>query len=349
MIKIGFDAKRLLFNQTGLGNYSRQWVEAISKSEIFDIHLYSPKFAKSSRYPVHIPKKGVAPSYWRTYQMGYQAEKDGCQIFHGLSNEIPRGNMKIPRVCTLHDVIFKEFPSYYAWGDRQFYNWKTKYACDNSQIVIATSETTKAQLVKYYGISPEKVKVVYQNIDPHLTRMNRAVDKSNPYIIYHSSFNERKNHEVLVKAFIKVASEVDYSLILIGNGKSKSKIEKLIKEKQAENRVKILSDVQNDELYGYLASASGFVYPSKQEGFGIPLLEAAAIGLPMIVSDTPIFREISEGLADTYVDADSIDSWADTLKQWQPRETKVDYSQILRKYTIESMMNSAVEIYQSVF
>jgi glycosyltransferase involved in cell wall biosynthesis len=348
MIRIGFDAKRLLFNQTGLGNYSRQWVEAISKSEIFDIHLYSPKLSESSRYPIHTPIKGVAPSYWRTHQMGYQAEKDGCQIFHGLSNEIPRGKIKIPRVCTVHDVIFKEFPSYYAWGDRQFYNWKTKYACDNSQIVIATSETTKAQLVKYYDISPEKVQVVYQSIDPQLTQLNRVVDKTNPYIIYHSSFNERKNHEVLVQAFLEVASEVDFSLVLVGNGKSKSRIEKLIEEKQAGERVKILSDVENDELYDYLASASAFVYPSKQEGFGIPLLEAAAIGLPMIVSDTPIFREISEGLADAYVNANSVDDWANTLKQWQPSEAKVDYSQILRKCTTEQMMKSAVEIYQSL-
>ena len=132
MIKIGFDAKRLLFNPTGLGNYARQWVGALSQIPDFEIQLYAPKQGVYNAYSAQTPTSliGLSPklisSFWRTFSMGKQAQKEGCQIFHGLSNEIPIGKISIPRVCTIHDVIFKQFPQFYRNIDRAVYDLKTK-------------------------------------------------------------------------------------------------------------------------------------------------------------------------------------------------------------------------------
>ena len=124
-MKIGFDAKRLYNNFTGLGNHSRTTIDILT-AEFPDNEywLYTPKvrlngttqpyMGKKNCYTV-TPKGVMRGSAWRTYGLVNEMKKDGIEVFHGLSNEMPVGlfHSGIASVVTIHDVAFKTFPDMY--------------------------------------------------------------------------------------------------------------------------------------------------------------------------------------------------------------------------------------------
>ncbi|MEM6379245.1 MAG: glycosyltransferase, partial [Bacteroidota bacterium] len=173
MYRIGFDAKRLFNNTTGLGNYSRTLVNNLAYYYPDNAYfLYSPKvqrnddtheFLNSPSYSVYVPK-GLSKPGWRFFRVRQQLKKHKLDLYHGLSNEIPLGmdHFPIKKIVSVHDLIYRHFPKQYGTYDRQVYDFKTKYACEHSDQVIAISESTKQDIIKFYHVPEEKVKVVYQ-------------------------------------------------------------------------------------------------------------------------------------------------------------------------------------------
>ncbi|MEZ4987094.1 MAG: glycosyltransferase family 1 protein [Saprospiraceae bacterium] len=174
MYRIGYDAKRLFNNFTGLGNYSRTLLRNLAAyypdEEYF---LYTPTikrhdqtryFLDSPMFNVHTPS-GMQRLLWRSRGVVNDMARHEVELYHGLSHEIPQGLGKkgIPAVVTIHDLIFKHYPEQYRWWDRQVYDYKFRYACEQSQYVIAISESTKQDVMAFYGIPEEKIRVVYQS------------------------------------------------------------------------------------------------------------------------------------------------------------------------------------------
>ena len=135
-MKIGFDAKRAFFNNTGLGNYSRDTIRIVgSYFSQNKYYLYTPKniqndrlnFLKGqSQYHIHEPQTfiyKIFKSTWRTFGLKKDLEKDELNIFHGLSHEIPLGihNTKIKSIVSIHDLIAIRFPHYFNRFDRISY------------------------------------------------------------------------------------------------------------------------------------------------------------------------------------------------------------------------------------
>ncbi len=355
-MKIGFDAKRLLFNQTGLGNYSRQWVQALMRHPEHQLHLFSPREATFESLPVHSPSQSINPFYnkmWRSWGMGLDAAKLQCDVFHGLSNEIPMDRAKIPMVCTIHDVIFKEFPSHYAFFDRQIYDYKTRYACSNSEAIVVTSETTKNQLLQYYNADPSRIHVVYQSVKSEFTQAHWSPDRDSPYILYYSSFNPRKNQIKLIESFALIAKKVPFDLYLAGSGRGLGEIQAKIKALHLETRVHVFLAPTDEKIVELLQNACGFVYPSLQEGFGIPLVEAAHVGVPMAVSNIPIFQELTDNKAAAYFNPFDITEMAEALislfdQSYKPLNTDVSYQRIIDLTSSEQMAKRAISVYKKV-
>ena len=140
MLRLGFDAKRLFNNFTGLGNYSRTLVRNLATYYPHNTYfLYTPKvtkneetqfFINSPLFNLQLPS-GRMGAYWRSYGVRKDLQKHKVQLYHGLSHEIPFGLEKlgIPGVVTIHDLVFKHHPEYYPWTDRLIYDQKFRYAC----------------------------------------------------------------------------------------------------------------------------------------------------------------------------------------------------------------------------
>ena len=320
-MKIGFDAKRFFFNHSGLGNYSRMLIESLFKYFPENEYvLYSDRLdTLDHAHPdaLRILKLYVdnrsdgsdlytlvmvdAPKWWRTWGMGKRAAQDGVEVFHGLSNELPWDlPASVAGVCTIHDVIFKEFPAYYPWIDRLIYDFKTKKAIQKASRLIITSQATQSQVEKYYPNAKGRSVVVYQAVDPAFYgdgHVQRSRETNAPYFVYQSSFTQRKNHAVLVDAFALIQHQTDWNLTLIGlNGPNLEPLKRQIEKLGLGNRITCLVDQSRQEMIDCVTGAAGFVYPSLNEGFGIPLAEALAAGLPMAVSHISVFRELTEDL-----------------------------------------------------
>ena len=261
-MNIGFDAKRVTHNTTGLGNYSRFLVKILStyypENSYF---LYTPsrgclspenllKQNVSLNYPRHFFHKTLK-SLWRSKYIVKDLQQDNISLFHGLSNELPIGIEKsgIPSIVTIHDLIFIRYPDFYKPIDRKIYYKKFKEACERSDKIIAVSEMTKKDIISLFAIPENKIKVIYQGGNPlfrekvteeNLISFRKKYDLPKEFILNVGSIESRKNALLIVKALKKMNSRVP--LIILGRRTAYAEtIDQYINENDLSDRVRILS------------------------------------------------------------------------------------------------------------
>ncbi|MDR1368644.1 MAG: glycosyltransferase family 4 protein [Dysgonamonadaceae bacterium] len=322
-MKIGFDAKRAVQNNTGLGNYSRRLVEILSEYYPDDqYYLFAPEKKDNPRLQTLQSRKNTSfiyptglyrpfSSFWRISGIKSDLKRVSPDIFHGLSGELPVGISKtgVKSVVTIHDLIFLRYPEYYKPIDRMIYARKFRYACENAGRIIAISECTKRDIVSFFNIPEDKITVVYQGCHPDFRE--KATDHKkrevmeryklpSKYIFYVGSIESRKNLLLAVKAL----RDLDPEIHLVAIGKRtpyQDKIEQYVNQTGLSGRVHILNKVFFEDLPACYQLASVFVFPSFFEGFGIPILEALSSCVPVIAATGSCLEEAG-GPGSVYVD-----------------------------------------------
>lgn len=311
-MKIGFDAKRYYHNHTGLGNYSRTVVGGLQE--------FCPDVACQL-----YDEKALA----RTFRLGHKAAADGCQLLHGLSNELPTDARRcgLPTVVTMHDVAWRTFPAMYHWIDRQLYDWKYGRSCREATQVVAISESTKHDVVNIYGVPEERVRVIYQPVQrlfyeplteaeataligQHLPSLQRE------YILNVGSINSRKNLLGLVMALERIPREQRPLLLVVGNGREyKQEVLQYVAQHGLQDDVRIETSVRDNRLLQALYSrALVMAYPSHYEGFGLPVVEAALQHCPILTSRVSSLPEAA-GPGGLLCDPGDVDSIHDRLTE----------------------------------
>ena len=336
-MKIGFDAKRAVCNNTGLGNYSRLVIDVLSlyfpKN---DYRLYSPVDRKNDRLEPLLSRENVEmvfpdtamgrklSSLWRVGSVSSQLCRDNVDLFHGLSNELPLSIAKsgIPSVVTIHDLIFRHFPQYYKPIDRTIYDYKFRKAAENASRVIAISECTRNDIVEMYGIDPKKIDVVYQGCDPlfqvpvTLEARQRVKEKYNlpeRFIVAVGTVESRKNQLLAVKALRGLPDDV--KLVIVGRRTAyATEIDNYIASQRGlASRVMFLEGVPFIDLPVIYALAQVSSYTSRFEGFGIPVIEALSVGTPVIAATGSCLEEAG-GKGGVYVDPDNVDQYIEEAR-----------------------------------
>ncbi|MBI9065701.1 MAG: glycosyltransferase family 4 protein [Salinivirgaceae bacterium] len=329
MLKIGFDAKRLFNNFTGLGNYSRSLVSGIKKyhpeNELF---LFTPKIQKKedtkpffeNTYNIITPKSG-SKNLWRTSKCIKDIKQNELDIYHGLSHELPIGikNTKSKSLVTIHDLIYKTYPNDFSLIDRKIYDFKFRFACKHADKIIAVSNSTKQDLIKHYHLNPEKIAVCYQTchdmfkVELNQDTLDSFLDHYNlpkEYMLYVGSIIERKNLLGIVQAIEKYKHKINIPLIVVGKGgKYLQQVKKYISDKNIENNILFLNPLNYLHLPALYQKAKLFLYPSQYEGFGIPIIEALWSKTPVITTKSSSLPEAA-GDGAYYCDPNSIDSIA---------------------------------------
>lgn len=327
-MRIGFDGKRAVQNFTGLGNYSRYVLEAILKYYLEEeLYLYAPKYVENKRLApimekgnicLRTPSTGIwkkLRSIWRIWGITPDLKKDSIELFHGLSNELPLNIHKqtaTKSIVTIHDLIFRRLPQCYPFIDRLIYDYKFRKACRHADRIIAVSECTKRDIVKDYGIAPEKIEVIYQGCDPTFAipvshekkeEVRKRYHLPDKYLLFVGSIEERKNALLIIKALEHLPS--DLHLVLVGK---KTPYVGLLTDALNNNtseRVHFLHHVPFTDLPCIYQLAQVFVYPSRYEGFGIPILEALNSRIPVVAATGSCLEEAG-GPHSLYVHPDDI-------------------------------------------
>jgi len=320
-MNIGFDGKRAANNLTGLGNYSRSLIRQLS--ELFHQNhyfVYSPKVKKAQQINAFFEKDNISlklpqqsgPGFlWRSFSIKSQLKSDGIAVYHGLANEIPFGmqNLDVKTVVTIHDLIFLKLPQHYKFIDRSIYNFKSKYACKNADLIVAISEQTRKDIIELYNIAPSKIEVIYQSCDDSFKKMVPADLKERvrvrynlpiKYILNVGTIEARKNLLLIIKAMPKI--DASYKLVVVGKKQSyATEVMAEIERLGLTERVIFLKDIPFNDLPAIYQLASVFVYPSFYEGFGIPIIEALYGGVPVVAATGSCLEEAG-GPDSIYID-----------------------------------------------
>jgi len=370
-MRIGFDAKRAYHNNTGLGNYSRDLIQGMANSyKEDDYFLFTPSLSENPRiaFTNYFPNvNAIIPqalldrqfkSYWRSVNMEKDLVKNGIELYHGLSQEIPkRKGGKVKYVVTIHDLIFLRYPETYKAIDRKIYDKKFRYAAENADLVIAISEQTKADLVEFYKADPAKIRVIYQSCHEQFKEEVKAEIKTQitakhnlpaEYILYVGTIEKRKNLASLIKACAKI----DVPIVAIGNQTSYfNEVLEAVTSNKMENRVHFLENIPFSDLPAIYQSAKIFCYPSVFEGFGIPIIEALYSKIPVITSKGGVFPETG-GPNSTYVDPLNVEELANAINDTLKRDNSEQISkgfEFVQKFSTENHIKGVRAVYKELF
>ena len=289
-------------------------------------------------------------------------QRDGVQLYHGLSGELPIGIRKsgIRSVVTIHDLIFLRHPEFYHWVDTKIYAWKFRQTLKEADHIIAISECTKRDILYYGDIDEQKISIVYQSFAPRFSadvsdgqrsQVSRVYGLPQRYILNVGSIEARKNVLQAVQALPLLPNDV--ALVIVGRHTPYTdRVLQYVHEHHLEQRVLILHGVPDDHLPVLYAMAELFVYPSVYEGFGIPIIEAISCGLPVVACSGSCLEEAG-GPDSLYVQPGDIEGMADavrhSLKGAADRAQRIENSKkYIRRFSGCSVADQVVNVYHSL-
>lgn len=312
-MKIAYDGKRAIRNFTGLGNYSRLVIETMSEAYPSDDFLvYTPDMRPNDRLDTILGRDNVVmrmpdrywvlpKAAWRSWGVTTQARKEGVELYHGLSNELPFNIFRSPiaSVVTIHDVIYRRMPECYKPIDRQIYDFKYGFAARHADRVIAISEATRRDVMELYGVPENRIDVIYQGCSPLFNRdvslderrsLREKLHLPPRYLIQVGSIEKRKNLELSLRALSALPDDIH--LVAVGAGKAYLKeMRALASELGVGKRLHIKEKIPFSQLPALYQMSLASLYPSHYEGFGIPVLEALTCGVPTVTSTTSSLPE----------------------------------------------------------
>ena len=276
--------------------------------------------------------------------------------------------VNIKLVTTIHDVSFRAYPGMIKFFDLLFLRLLIPKSLKRANLIIAVSEFTKNEIIKYYKVDPAKIEVVYNAVDddflknkelndsPFATSVIEKYSLPEKFIMYLGTLQPRKNLPVLIKAYAKIKEKLpDIKLLLCGKKDAHNvdfQIDSLVQHFSFQKDVLFSGFIKDVEKPAFYKSAQAFCFPSFYEGFGIPLLEAMSENVPVLASDIPAHREIG-GDAVLYFDPKSPDNLSEKIEtiltQPEMREELIKKGQKrLENFSWEKSTQKLLGLYQKM-
>jgi glycosyltransferase involved in cell wall biosynthesis len=361
MKTIGIDAR--LYSQTGVGTYLRNFLHFLSKKQYKDIRfLIYLLDGETTLIENTAFEKHYVPYRWHSFseQTGFynQLEKDKPDLMHFTYFSYPVRYTR-PFVATVHDLTPVQFktgkastrnPLFYGIKHEVF-KFVLRNQIKNARKIITPTETVKKQIVEYLpDVDKNKITAIYEGFDYELAQTKENTELSalypKPFFLYVGNFYPHKNVSTLIQAFKEIPEK--YDLVLSGpQDFFASKMLSIIKDNGLEKRVHMHHSPGKENLKYLYNHAEALIHPSFSEGFGLPLVEAMAVNLPIIASDIPVFKELLP--ADTPMfDPQSGTDIARTVQNYLKSPKKPVYSDVIDRYSFETMAEKTLELYNSL-
>jgi glycosyltransferase involved in cell wall biosynthesis len=307
MPRIGIDARSLAEKGTGAGRYLAnllKYYQDIDSNNQYFLYLNRPVEGLAARYASRVIKMPGIPFSmpWMNIRLPLALIKDKIDLLHLPFFGYPFIR-PCPTVITIHDIVFESHPEYLPLHKTAVLRTIFRHAARTTKKIIAVSEYTKSDLIKYYGVKEDKVEVIYEAPDPIFRRIiesskseqkKLAYGITKKYILCVGAIHKRKNIEMLLRAFKELSPKKEgVQLVLVGGVIWNSvDLTRMIAEQGLAGNVIHLKYVPDEDLVYIYNSAEILVYPSLYEGFGLPLVEAMACGTPVVASNVTSIPEV---------------------------------------------------------
>jgi glycosyltransferase involved in cell wall biosynthesis len=311
-MKVGIITERLNQQKTGVDNAIYNLISELSKQTGIDIYLISSQknndlFPELKNISIHDPFKRIlkkTSTYsWYLFINYYLSKKNlDLDIIHNPDNSSLFINLKNKKIVTIYDIMAFKFPKVSDPVTRFRYRILLYKTLKSSDKIITISNHTKLDLMNYFKIPEDKIKVIYLAANQTYKKLGKneineilkKYDLNNPFILYVGGLAPNKNIERLLESYNIIKNkEISQKLILTGVKRHNSTSAlKTIKKLNLQNDVIFTGYVPDEDLPGLYNAADLFVYPSLYEGFGLPPLEAMQCGTPVITSNTSSLPEV---------------------------------------------------------
>ncbi|PSH63752.1 glycosyltransferase family 1 protein [Phyllobacterium brassicacearum] len=327
-MKIGIDARNLVPNLTGIGRYLLEMCRhlALQGTELI---LYLPEEPHSPIPPlagatirIANQRGAIRRMIWAQTELPRLAARDQIDVFWGPAHRLPFTlDRRIPRVVTIHDLVWLHAGSTMRRQSWLADRYLMKPAIEGADRIVTVSEATRKALQTLVPSATEKARVVYSG----LTKIGHAAANDtlrdhridHPYALFVGTLEPRKNLLNLLEAYSLLADEIRAGLILViagGQGWHLGELGQHIKRLNIEASIRLTGYVTDDDLAALYSHARLLAMPSLYEGFGFPIIEANAMGVPVLTSNSSSMPEVA-GDAALLVDPTDIRSISDGLRR----------------------------------
>ena len=340
MPNVGIDVTSALTQGGGIGRYTRELIGALSQTDFanqFDITLFSaqppaqlpvsnplPTHPAISHKPAFLTEKWLYRIWYRLrFPLPVQTFTGRLNLFHSPDFVLPPLAGNIPSLLTVHDLSFLHYPHTFTPALVNYLNSVVPWSVGRATHVLADSIATQEDLINLWQVPADKITVLYSGVNGRFSPVKdpAAIDHlrikyklgDNPWILAVGTVQPRKNYQLLIQAFAKIADRFPHNLVITG-GKGWL-FEDILDEVQAQGldgRVIFTGFVDDEDLPAMYSGATVLAFPSLYEGFGLPILEAMGCGTPVINSDASCLPEVT-GDATVQLPPEGIDRWADGL------------------------------------
>jgi glycosyltransferase involved in cell wall biosynthesis len=322
-MKIGIDAHTLGSKSSGNENYYLQLLQDLARTQP-NGHRYTIYFTHLQGLPKipvvdHFELKRIRPvnPFIRIpLSFPFEFQRGRLDIFHAQFIIPPFCNCK--SVTTIPDILFERYPEFFPWFENRRCRALIPWSVRRADHIITVSQSSKNDIVYYYHIDPNKVSVIDEAPRDEFRVLDRDKCREliakkygivDPYLLYVGRINARKNLVRLVEAFSRLRRQgARHKLVIVGkqDWHGERVLEK-VKELELVNEVVFTGYVEWDDVPAFYNAADLFVFPSICEGFGAPIVEAMACGVPVVTSSGSALEEVAGGAA-VLADPFSVDS-----------------------------------------
>jgi glycosyltransferase involved in cell wall biosynthesis len=355
-MKVLYDYQGFTQRIGGVSRYSLELMNNLSPDIIPILpKIWSDNVYLSECHVTHNSFMGANSKSWKydcykalnIAQSLYHLHKDDYDVFHPLFyNPYFCNHTNKPVVVTVYDLNFDKFPS--MLPNANAVSKRMKKSCSRAQKIIAISDETKIDLIKYHNVPEEKIVTIYLGMNQDLIKVEKDRIQRDPYILYIGARNGYKNFHNFLRGFSLLKGDVN----LVCTGMPFNEQEKTLINKLGITKRVFQKFVTDDELYNLLYYAEAFVYPSLGEGFGVPILEAFRCSCPCFVSDIMCFHEVA-GDAAYFFNPNEPDSIAKSLDKGMSDSVgltalKNKGIEQLRKFTWAEMAKKTENVYRNL-
>lgn len=281
-MRIAIDGRELQGQPTGVGRFLSGVMAAWDRAPD----------ARRHEFIVLTPASSRGSTAWEQLTLPRLVRDAGADVLFAPAYSGPLRS-PVPMVVAIYDVSFAAHPEWFGWREGTRRRLLTRLAARRAARIVTTSEFSRGEIARRLGVPAGRIDVIYPGIDPLATPRREAGGE--PLVLYVGSLFTRRHVPELVEGFAAVARRrPGVRLEIVGDNRTSPliDIDAVVRASGAAGRIAVRSYVAEETLAALYARARAFVFLSEYEGFGLTPLEALAAGIPIVVLDTPVAREV---------------------------------------------------------